>query len=77
MAKSPLSHPAFFREGDYLTDQRRLYRVLRIVPTRFQRRAAILEDCHTLDAVLFGPRQLARMQLRIVEPVAPCTPAAA
>lgn len=74
MAKSPLSHPAFFREGDYLTDQRRLYRVLKIVPTRLQRRAAILEDCRTLDSALFGPRQLARMQLRVVEPVAPCTP---
>jgi hypothetical protein len=77
MAKSPLSHPGFFREGDYVTDQRRLYRVLQIVPARFKRRAAILEDCHTLDAALLRPRQLARMQLRVVEPVAPCTPAPA
>jgi hypothetical protein len=74
MAKSPLSHPGFFREGDYLTDQRRLYRVLQIVPTSFRRRAAILEDCRTLDTVVVRPGQLARLQLRIVEPIAPCTP---
>jgi hypothetical protein len=77
MAKSPLSNPSFFRKGDYVTDQRRLYRVLQIVPARFKRRAAILEDCRTLDAALFRPRQLARMQLRVVEPVAPCAPARA
>jgi hypothetical protein len=57
-----------FREGDYLTDQRRLYRVLQIVPTRLRRRAAILEDCSTLDAILFRPRELARMQLEVVRP---------
>ncbi len=74
MAKSPLSHPDFFREGDYLTDQRRLYRILQIVPNRFRRPAAILEDCRTLDTVVLRRRQLARMQLRIVEPIAPCTP---
>ena len=77
MANSPLCHPAFFREGDYLTDQRRLYRVLQIVPARFRRRAALLEDCRTLETVMVRPGQLARMQLRIVEPVGPCAPAPA
>ena len=57
-----------FREGDYLTDQRRLYRVLQIVPTRLRKRAAILEDCRTLDAILFRPRELDRMQLQVVRP---------
>ena len=64
-----------FREGDYLTDQRRLYRVLQIVPTRLRKRAAILEDCRTLDAILFRPRELERMQLQVVRPapVRSCT----
>jgi hypothetical protein len=57
-----------FREGDYLTDQRRLYRVLQIVPAPVRRRAAILEDCSTLDAILFRPRELERMQLQVVRP---------
>lgn len=77
VAKPPLANPRLLREGDYVTDQRRLYRVLQIVPTRFKRRAAILEDCHTLEAALFRPWKLARMQLRVVEPVAPYAPAAA
>lgn len=55
-----------FREGDYLTNQGRLYRVLQIVPARRRRRAAILEDCRTLDVILFRPRELDRMQLQVV-----------
>jgi hypothetical protein len=57
-----------FREGDYVTNQRRLYRVLQIVPTRRRKRAAILEDCRTLDVILFRPRELDRMQLQVVRP---------
>lgn len=59
-----------FCEGDYLTDQRRLYRVLQIVPTRLRKRAAILEDCSTLDTILFRPRELRRMQLEVVRTAA-------
>ena len=55
------------REGDYVTDYRRLFRVLKIVPTRLKRRAAILEDCHTLDATLFRPKELKRMRLQLVQ----------
>jgi len=51
------------RTGDYLTDRQRVYRVLEIVPARGNRRAAILEDSHTLDAALFRPRELRRMRL--------------
>jgi hypothetical protein len=57
-----------FREGDYLTDQRRLYRVLQIVPTRLRKRAAILEDCRTLDTILFRPSEIERLQLQVVRP---------
>ena len=63
---SSQAHP--LRKGDYLTDRRRLYRVLDIVPAKFNRRAAILEDCHTLDVTLFRPRQLRRMRLQLVQP---------
>jgi hypothetical protein len=57
-----------FQEGDYLTDQRRLYRVLQLVPAKFNRRAAILEDCRTFDTLLLRPKQLRRMRLELVRP---------
>jgi hypothetical protein len=56
------------REGDYVTDYQRLFRVLKIVPTKLKQRAAILEDCHTLDATLFRPKELKRMRLQLVQP---------
>jgi hypothetical protein len=62
------SHWKSFREGDYLTDQRRLYRVLQLVPAKFNRRAAILEDCRTLDTLLLGPKELRRIRLQLVRP---------
>jgi hypothetical protein len=55
-------------EGDYVTDQWRLYRVLQVLPAGLRRRAAILEDCWTLDAILFGPRELQHMRLTVVRP---------
>ena len=58
--------PKSYREGDYLTDHRRLFRVVRVVPAKFNRRAAILENCRTLETVLFGPRDLRRMRLEFV-----------
>ena len=74
MDNTSLSHQQSFHEGDYLTDQRRLYRVLQIVPGKLKKRAAILEDCRTLDAALFRPRQLRRMRLQLVQPApAPST----
>jgi hypothetical protein len=66
------AHP--FRRGDYLTDRRRLYRVLEILPARGNRRAAILEDCQTLDAAVFRPRELRRMRLQLVQPALATSP---
>jgi hypothetical protein len=60
------AQPVSLHEGDYLTDRRRLFRVLQIVPTTLTKQAAILEDCRTLDAILFRPGELARMQLEVV-----------
>ena len=66
------AHP--FRKGDYLTDRRRLYRVLEIMPGGNKRRVAILEDCHTLDVTLFRPNELRRMRLQPVQPALATSP---
>jgi hypothetical protein len=65
-APAPMN-PSIFHEGDYVTDRRRLYRVLQIVPAKLNRRAAILEDCRTLEAILFRPKELKRMRLQLVQ----------
>ena len=65
MANTSRTQP--FQAGDYVTDRRRLYRVLQIVPAKFRKRAAILEDCETLDAALFPPNELKRMRLQLVQ----------
>ena len=65
MANTSRTQP--FQTGDYLTDRRRLYRVLEIVPAKFKKRAAILEDCRTLNATLFPPKELKRMRLQLVQ----------
>jgi len=59
--------PSSFHEGDYVTDRRRLYRVLQILPAKLKQRGAILEDCRTLDAKLFQPKELKRMRLQLVQ----------
>lgn len=60
------SHRKSFQAGDYLTDQRRLYHVLQLVPAKFNRRGAILEDCRTLETLLLRPKELRRMRLELV-----------
>jgi hypothetical protein len=65
MANTSRTQP--FQAGDYLTDRQRLYCVLEILPAKFKKRAAILEDCETLDAALFGPSELKRMRLQLVQ----------
>jgi hypothetical protein len=60
------SHRKSFHEGDYVTDQRRLYRVLQLVPAKFNRRGAILEDCRTLDTLELRPKEFRRMRLQLV-----------
>jgi hypothetical protein len=40
---------------------------LQIVPAKLNRRAAILEDCRTLEAILFRPKELKRMRLQLVQ----------
>ena len=60
----PFRQPLGMSEGAYVTDQRRLFRVLLVMP----KRAAILEDCRTLETMLFRAKELVRMNLRVVQP---------
>jgi hypothetical protein len=60
----PFRQPHGMSEGAYVTDQRRLFRVLLVIP----KRAAILEDCSTLETMLFRAKELVRMNLRVVQP---------
>ena len=60
----PFRQPPGMSEGAYLTDQRRLFRVLLVIP----KRAAILEDCRTLETMLFRAKELVRLNLRVVQP---------
>jgi hypothetical protein len=60
----PFRQPPGMSEGAYLTDQRRLFRVLLVIP----RRAAILEDCRTLETMSFRAKELVRLNLRVVQP---------
>jgi hypothetical protein len=60
----PFRQPSGMSEGAYVTDQRRLFRVLLVIP----KRAAIVEDCRTLETMLFRAKELVRMNLRVVQP---------
>jgi hypothetical protein len=65
MASTSRTEP--FQPGDYVTDRQRLYCVREILPAKFKKRAAILEDCRTLDTTLFLPKELKRMRLQLVQ----------
>jgi hypothetical protein len=52
--------------GDYLTDGRRLFRVVSRFDPRAERAFAVLENCFTLDIDTYTPAQLASMPLRAV-----------
>lgn len=64
--RGPAGHPEL-REGVYLTDGRRLLRVVSQFSTA-PRRFAALEDCRTLDVRRYSPLELWRMNLRPVVP---------
>jgi hypothetical protein len=67
MKKTSRSYSKSIHEGGYVTDRRRLFRVLEIVPAKLNQRAAILEDCRTLDATFVPPKALKRMRLQLVQ----------
>ena len=61
-------------EGAYVTDGRRLFRVVQPINPPRAVASAVLEDCMTLDAQAFTPRQLAEMGLRTVVRTAETAP---
>jgi hypothetical protein len=73
MFKLTLADAPALREGDYLTDQQHLFRVLQIVPVRVREWAAVLEDCRTLDAAVVPSDELVRMKLRLVRVTDSCS----
>jgi hypothetical protein len=54
------------RQGSYLTDGRRLYRVISQFTPRNARVFATLEDCRTLEVRPYSPDELYAMRLRPV-----------
>ena len=63
-----------FVPGEYLTDGRRLWRVLSRFDPRASAKFAVLEDCMTLDTQAFTPQRLAEMGLQSVARTAETAP---
>jgi hypothetical protein len=53
--------------GDYLTDGRRLLRVVSRLDPSPRSGVVVLEDCLTLETGAYAPSELARMAVRSVE----------
>ena len=71
MTPAPLIHrlpdtPAPFAPGEYLTDGRRLFRVVSRLDPRAAYGFAVLEDCLTLEVNGYSPDDLVAMDLRTV-----------
>jgi hypothetical protein len=61
-----LAEAARFSPGDYLTDGRRLLRIVSRFDSRAEHIVAVLEDCLTLEIDAYTPDALATMALRRV-----------
>jgi hypothetical protein len=62
-----LARERSWREGDYLTDRKRLYRVLSPLSRPWRRGIAVLEDCRTLTIGVYRAEELWHMALRRVD----------
>lgn len=64
------SHPVPLRlaAGTYLTDEVNLFRCVSTGPSKDSGATALLEDCRTLDLIVFPLDELARQSLRLVQP---------
>jgi hypothetical protein len=58
--------PAGLLPDSYLTDGRRLFRVIAQFAARGDRKTASLEDCFTLEVQAYSAAELAAMKLRSV-----------
>jgi len=54
--------------GTYLTDEVDLFRCVSVGPHQESGATALLEDCRSLDLVVFPLAELARQKLRVVVP---------
>jgi hypothetical protein len=62
-----LARERSWRSGDYLTDRKRLYRVLSPLSRPWRRGIAVLEDCRTLTIGAYRAEDLWHMALRRVD----------
>jgi hypothetical protein len=66
--RSPLPIPQRLTAGTYLTDEVDLFRCVSVGPPDAAGATALLEDCRTLDLIVFPLDDLWRHELRLVEP---------
>jgi hypothetical protein len=68
--KSSLPVPLRLAAGTYVTDESNLFRCVSVAPSSESGATALLEDCGTLELIVFPLDDLARARLRVVEPAA-------
>lgn len=62
------SRPLRLAAGTYVTDERNLFRCVSAAPADETGATALLEDCRSLDLVVFPMSDLDPAKLRVVEP---------
>lgn len=66
--RSSLPVPLRLTAGAYLTDGTNLFRCVSVAPPAELERTALLEDCRTLDLIVFPLEDLRSASLRVVQP---------
>jgi hypothetical protein len=66
--RSSLPVPLSLAAGAYLTDEANLFRCVSVAPPGEAERTALLEDCRTLDLIVFPLDDLTPANLRVVQP---------
>ena len=66
--KSSLPVPLSLAAGAYLTDEINLFRCVSVAPSSDSEATALLEDCRTLDLIVFPLDDLGSAPLRVVQP---------
>jgi hypothetical protein len=66
--RSSLPVPLCLTAGAYLTDETNLFRCVSVAPPGEPERTALLEDCSTLDLIVFPLDDLSSANLRVVKP---------
>lgn len=66
--RSSLPVPLCLAAGAYLTDEASLFRCVSVAPPGDSDATALLEDCRTLDLIVFPLDDLYSANLRVVQP---------